>query len=738
MTHFSTDVSNASQDLYFAPQTRELNLCLFENRANVQPARLAKAWEVVKELLLEHQYRDNKDGWLFGAYKIRDEGKRCAADVVSYSMLVLDVDSKLAPTPLEMVSPHLDGYEYVVYSTYSHNPTNGAYCYRLVFPLLRDVAPSEMKRLHAEFDAIFPGVFDAAACSISQAFYLPSCPASRAGTKVASLNVGRWLDPDKNLELNPLPSTIGGRPNATGSANTNIVPFRLPQEVHDGEGRELAILKYAGALRARGTEESEILTACSAYNAASIKPPLDMRVVADRVGRYQKLDTKDESTERTPGSDNISITTDAWVVELNELYAVCSGDHLLYSIKTRRPVEAPRFRLLHDNRAIPLPANLGSKPRTVGAGTAWLKHPDRLLICGLALRPNEPIITADNYLNLWRGYSVTAAKGDIRPFVRLLIRLVPDRRTRRYLMRWLAFVIQNPGMKVNTAVVFWGPIHGSGKNLLIETVGSLLNPEHFAVIGQSQLESEFNGWMLDKVFVVGDEVSSLDRRGQINRLKLWVTGESLQINEKGVPLRTFKNTANFLFISNHADAVFLDDKDRRFFVHEVTAGRLTEAAADEFVNWRDRGGREALLHYLLRLRTDRKVFNPYAPAPDTVSKREMVEDSRSDLERWLVDFCSSDIAAALGRVIVTSSELARAYKAAAGAGAHLPSTSAVTKALKRLQLGFHRPNQVRLPDGKKVRAIALTDTSYWKEATEAAWAAELQKRLTHEVTIRTG
>ena len=677
--------------------------------------------------LSERDIRPNKDGPLLGGYSLRAGGTRCRDAVDTYSLLMLDVDSKPSSTPYETVAPKLAKYEYVVYSTHRHDPTIGAYKYRFVFPLTRDIAPGELAPLHRVFENLLPRQLDEAGASVSQAFYLPSVSANAAHHAFYMHNRGYWLDPDEELATNAIADEVKGSEYYEVIGGDNILAFRLPVEVLDGQGRERTLLQYAGAMRAKNVAEAEILVACMRYNEEHIKPPLDAGIVADRVNRYAKsgeIDKRDD--EALP----------RWLENLNARYAICPSEHLLYCIETRSPVTPAAFRLVNNNIRVPVAKKSGDTS-TVDAATLWLADPLRRDIRGVLMRKGNAAITDDGYLNLWRGYAVTPVRGSVRPFFELIVRLIPDRKARHYFLRWICYVIQNPGSKVHTALVIWGNVHGSGKNLALETIGQVLPDAHFCVIGQSQLESEFNGWLADKVLVLGDEVSSLDRRTHTDRLKRWVTEKTLQVNEKGIPLRQATSTANFIFISNHADAVFLDDKDRRFFVHEVTAEAMTEAEADRFIQWRDHGGHKALLDFLLRVRTDRGVFNPYAPAPSTEAKRAMVEDSRSDLERWLSDLLVSDVVAVLGRVVVTATELSRAYRAGLGYGGQTPSPAAVSKALKRLRGGYQRPYQVRLTGGQKVRPIALGNFGYWKSAPESAWTKEMEKSLRHEVVLRT-
>ena len=79
--------------------------------------------------------------------------------------------------------------------------------------------------------------------------------------------------------------TVGGKSTLLAALYTDV-GFEAPDTVVDGQGRESAILGYAGKLRAQGLPEDQILNICLDYNQLHVKPPLDEATVRDRVNRY--------------------------------------------------------------------------------------------------------------------------------------------------------------------------------------------------------------------------------------------------------------------------------------------------------------------------------------------------------------------------------------------------------------------------------------------------------------------
>ena len=169
--------------------------------------------------------------------------------------------------------------------------------------------------------------------------------------------------------------------------------------------------------------------------------------------------------------------------------------------------------------------------------------------------------------------------------------------------------------------------------MLFETVGSLFNQKHFKVVGNEVFNDQFTEWQSQKVFIIADEVSSADKRSTADRIKGWITATENNINVKNTAKFSETNLIKYVFLSNHPDAVYLNNKDRRFFVAEGPDKKLPDEIRIPFIQWLADGGRAILLDYLLEL--DTASFDPTAPAPMSQSKLSMMESNKSDLEQWV-------------------------------------------------------------------------------------------------------
>lgn len=424
---------------------------------------------------------------------------------------------------------------------------------------------------------------------------------------------------------------------------------------------------------------------------------------------------------KSPISLGVAVVTPStnWLDDMNAQYAWIDKDAGIYRIHHRDFIAPEKFHNAYANRTTPIPTNSGV--REVAISRQWLKNAQRRQHPAIVTRPGEAEVTSDGSLNDWAGFSVEAIPGNVKPFQRLFSHLFAEE---QFPLLWLAHLIQYPGIKMFVAIVVWSQAEGVGKNLLFETVGALFDRRHFKLIGQSEVDDDFCGWIPGAIFVVADEVRASKSDKSRDRLKLWQTATYLRTHDKNQPKREVENLMNMGFLSNHADGMFLSDQDRRFYVREIKSGPLPESIKQEFLVWRDNGGLSHLRHYLESVSLD--GFDPKGRAPITESKREMIEASRSDLERWALDIVTG--ATPLGKEIATAEELTRRFTSEYTQLRTPPSVATVAKVLIRMG-AVRRDNQVRLTDGRKVRALAIRRPDHWKQQPESAWREELEKRL---------
>jgi hypothetical protein len=321
----------------------------------------------------------------------------------------------------------------------------------------------------------------------------------------------------------------------------------------------------------------------------------------------------------------------ALIRETNEI--VCFDDGCVFSAQKFTDVR-------YKNRKYPEPrTNAQGQPTTpVMKYTAkeWLEWPHRLELRAPAYVPGQPSITADGDYNTWTGWATEPRKGSVQPWQDLLAMLMSDAKAEHtvWLRQWFAYPLAFPGTKLYTAIIMWGVVQGTGKTLLGDTMRRIYG-RNYRNVTNNDLLSQYNDWVAGHQFIVGDEISTGNKRGMTDSLKDTITREHATVNLKYRPQYTVKDCNNYYFTSNHPDAFFIEDHDRRYFVHEVTAPTASPEFYARYLKWLDaEGGASQLFHYFLN-EVDLTDFDPKGRAPETLAKREMMRDGKSDIGDWV-------------------------------------------------------------------------------------------------------
>jgi putative DNA primase/helicase len=243
-------------------------------------------------------------------------------------------------------------------------------------------------------------------------------------------------------------------------------------------------------------------------------------------------------------------------------------------------------------------------------------------------------------VNLFEGWGVEPAEGPTAPFHAVVDHIVgQDETVKEWLLDWFAYPLQNPGAKMPSAVVMHGA-EGTGKNLVCETVMSI-HGKHGKVVGQRELESQWNDWMSGRTFVIGDEVvSRAELRHHKGVLKALITGQDVNISTKFMNLRSERNCMNIVFLSNEIEPLKLDPTDRRYLVIWTQRKGAPELYA-EFVAWRKAGGAAHLMHELLH--RDLSGFKAHEPPPRTKAKEALIDLGRMSPERFWLEWSANEI-----------------------------------------------------------------------------------------------
>jgi hypothetical protein len=282
--------------------------------------------------------------------------------------------------------------------------------------------------------------------------------------------------------------------------------------------------------------------------------------------------------------------------------------------------------------------------------------------------------------------------------------ILPDQVERNIMLDWLAYVVQNPGKRINWAIFLQG-IAGAGKTYFPGVVRDILGEGNTNEVTVDALVSSFTGYAEGSILAIVEELrlSGESKYMIIDKLKPFITNDVISVVTKGKDARTVPNFTSYFMLSNFKDAIPVDDTDRRYCVLYSaiqTEADLMDAFGDKdakdayFTTLFDSkdDNLEALAHYLLT----RKLgagFKPKGSAPMTNAKMEMRDLAVTDDTTLVIDAISEHACGIIGEHIVDVTYLA---KLAMLDGDEFPQTTRVKKIMMELGYSYcggnNRPN----------------------------------------------
>jgi Family of unknown function (DUF5906) len=262
----------------------------------------------------------------------------------------------------------------------------------------------------------------------------------------------------------------------------------------------------------------------------------------------------------------------------------------------------------------------------------WLRHPKRREFGTITFAP-PPIVPNPKDLNLWRGFTIEPKAGDCSKLLwhaKHIICSDVDEHY-EYLLDLLALGVQRPGDRSEVSTVLRGG-QGAGKGIFIRAYGEIFGRHFIHLDKPEQLTGKFNAHLSGAVVVFADEAFFAGDPTMDGPLKRLITEPTIQVERKGIDQVSEPNCVKLFMATNRDRAVPAAVRERRHFVLHVSDAKAQnhdyfEALREEI----DNGGREALLHFLLERRFDRKSLRR---APDTDALREQQDFSLNTELTW--------------------------------------------------------------------------------------------------------
>ena len=239
------------------------------------------------------------------------------------------------------------------------------------------------------------------------------------------------------------------------------------------------------------------------------------------------------------------------------------------------------FLLRYSNRfvSIEVPdARGGSRQVTAPLGQWWLGHRNRRQFRGVTFRPGGLGIVSE-CLNLWQGWGVEPKAGDWR-LIRDHIELVlagGNEEFADYIIRWIAWAIQNPAAQAEVALVLIGE-KGAGKGTLVRCLERIFGAHAFQVTSREEVIGKFNGHLQDCVLFVTDEAYWGGDKRCVGRLQGMITETTLPIERKGIDLIQVPNYLHVVMLAEPGWVIPAGRFERRYAALAVSNVRRGDRA----------------------------------------------------------------------------------------------------------------------------------------------------------------
>jgi hypothetical protein len=240
-------------------------------------------------------------------------------------------------------------------------------------------------------------------------------------------------------------------------------------------------------------------------------------------------------------------------------------------------------------------------PRYEPLAPIWLSHYDRRQYWRVVFAPGQKV--DEKYLNLWQGFSCVPQAGDCSCYLDHLKNIICNGNAEHYdyTIKWMARAVQHPGERGHVALV-WRGDKGPGKNIAADAFGKLFGPHFMTITNAEHLVGRFNAHLRGKCVLVANEAFYAGNKQHEATLKGLITDVTLPIEQKFVDAETDVNLLHLIVLSNNEWVVPATEKERRFFMLDVSGARIGDLAYFKaLAHELSHGGQEALLYHLLHL-----------------------------------------------------------------------------------------------------------------------------------------
>ena len=251
--------------------------------------------------------------------------------------------------------------------------------------------------------------------------------------------------------------------------------------------------------------------------------------------------------------------------------------------------------------------------------------------------PGKPLYVEDGgykCLNIWHGSGVAPLAGDVKIFSDFVEFLFPDEHERKCALQWVSYLVRNQGEKLLYALMLVGG-QGVGKSLFVKVIRQLIGVHNCSTPTTENLLENYNGFVINKSLCVCEEIKAHGRYDIHNKLKTWITEDTIMVRVMNRIAYEIANRANWILLTNYIDALPIDIEDRRFMFVGVPNEKMNDEYYEKLIAWLDE---PVHLQYVLQYfhDVDMTGFNAKGRAPLTNTKKRSINSNLTQLEEFVM------------------------------------------------------------------------------------------------------
>ena len=316
-------------------------------------------------------------------------------------------------------------------------------------------------------------------------------------------------------------------------------------------------------------------------------------------------------------------------------------------------VNKEQFNAIYGGYEYPISSNGKRKPTTKAfeafTESQLVKYPIAESICFQPNRIPGEIVNRDGrtLVNVYVPAITERRKGDATRFYDLLGKLLPNSDDRTIALSYLAACVQYKGTKFQWAPLFQGT-EGNGKSFITDSVAAAIGERYVHMPPATEIGEKFNDWLFERLLIGVEDIYIPEQKRELIEIL------NPMIPARRYPCRAMQQSqkmrdmcANFIFNSNHKDAVRKTENDRRLAIFYTAQQKAEHLGRDGMTgdyfptlyNWARAEG-FAIIHDVLATYQIPDQLNPAAGmhrAPRTSSTGDAIQASLGSVEQQILE-----------------------------------------------------------------------------------------------------